>query len=176
MAQEFDLDQVDFITIGTIGPPGQRTFHLQAGQGTRLLTLTIEKEQASALADSIASLLEEIAAKFHRTTQPPIPQPDLELHEPILPAFRVAQMGIGYDSDADRLVLVLNELLAEGVSAEPSTARLVATREQMLALAEHTRMVVASGRPICRNCGRPIDPDGHFCPNSNGHRKPVPWG
>jgi hypothetical protein len=30
--------------------------------------------------------------------------------------------------------------------------------------------VAAQGRPICGNCGEPIDPAGHFCPRSNGHK------
>jgi uncharacterized repeat protein (TIGR03847 family) len=151
-------------------------FHLQASQGNRLLTLTIEKEQAAALAESITSMLEEIHKQHERTTNAPRGTLDLELHEPILPAFRVGQMGLGYDSDNDLIVLVLNELLPEGASEEPRVARLAATRERMMALADHAMVVVTSGRPMCGNCGRPIDPDGHFCPNSNGHRKPVPWG
>ncbi len=176
MAVEYELDPVDFVTVGTIGPPGQRVFHLQAGKSGQLLTLTIEKEQASALAESITSLLEEIQEKYFRATALGGPRVDLELQEPILPAFRVAQMGLGYDSDGDQLVLILNELLPEGAEEEPRVARLGASREQMMALAEHTRAVVAGGRPICGNCGRPMDPEGHFCPNSNGHRKPVQWG
>jgi uncharacterized repeat protein (TIGR03847 family) len=85
-------------------------------------------------------------------------------------------MGLGYDNDADQLVLILNELLPEDTEEEPRVARLSASREQMRALADHAHSVVAGGRPICGNCGRPIDPEGHFCPNSNGHRKPVQWG
>jgi hypothetical protein len=42
MAAEYELDQVDFITVGTIGPPGQRVFHLQAAKENNFL-LTIEK-------------------------------------------------------------------------------------------------------------------------------------
>lgn len=175
MAAEYELDPVDTITVGTIGPPGQRIFHLQASKAGRLLTLTVEKEQAAALAESIVSLLEEINSKYSRATVPVSGKYDLELQEPILPAFRVAQMGLGYDSDSDQLVLILNELLPEDTEEEPRVARLSASREQMLALAEHTQNVVAGGRPICGNCGRPIDPEGHFCPNSNGHRKPVQW-
>jgi uncharacterized repeat protein (TIGR03847 family) len=177
MAAEYNMDQVDFITVDTIGPPGQRVFHLQAGQGDQLLTLTVEKEQAAALAESISSLLGEIADRYNHTTpEPVLRQFDLDLREPILPAFRVAQMGLGYDSDTDQIVLIVNELLPEEAGDDASIARLSATREQMSALAIHTRDVVKGGRPICGNCGRPMDPEGHFCPNSNGHRKPVQWG
>jgi uncharacterized repeat protein (TIGR03847 family) len=39
----------------------------------------------------------------------------------------------------------------------------------MRALARHAAAIVAAGRPICVLCGRPIDPEGHFCPKRNGH-------
>jgi uncharacterized repeat protein (TIGR03847 family) len=176
MAAEYDLDKVSFVTIDTIGPPGQRVFHLQAGQNDTLLTLVIEKEQAAALADSITSLLVEIAERYnHPTPEADVRKFDLDLREPILPAFRVAQMGLGYDSDTDQIVLIVNELLPDDTEEEPNVARISATREQMSALAQHTRSVVSGGRPVCGNCGRPMDPAGHFCPNSNGHRKPVEW-
>lgn len=177
MAQEYELDSLDFITVGTIGPPGQRVFHLQARQDSNLLTLTIEKEQAAALAESVTTLLEDIAeAHSLMTPEADLNSLDLALLEPIRPMFRVAQMGLGYDHENDRLILVVNELLPEEEGSEPRLARLVATRPQMQALAAQAENAVAGGRPVCGNCGRPKDPEGHFCPKSNGHRHPVQWG
>ena len=167
MADEYEFGSVDFITVGTIGPPGQRVFHLQAKQDDDLLTLIIEKEQASALIEKIQEDLNLPTDELN------LQQLDLALLEPILPVFRVAQMGLGYDDNKDVLILVVSELLPEDAETEPRSARIVATRAQMQALARHTQNVVEQGRPICGNCGRPIDPDGHFCPKSNGHRKHV---
>jgi len=176
MPHDLELDSVDFVTIGTIGPPGQRTFHLQAKMDDLLVTLTIEKFQASAIADSIDQILEQISSEYSvQTPAPDVSTMDLALLEPIQPRFRVGQIGMGYDADNDLLFLVAGELLPEEAVEEPRTVRIGATRVQMTALAEHTRHVVEQGRPICGNCGQPIDPDGHFCPRSNGHRKPVPW-
>lgn len=31
--------------------------------------------------------------------------------------------------------------------------------------------VVSAGRPACPFCGQPLDPDGHLCPRSNGHKQ-----
>jgi uncharacterized repeat protein (TIGR03847 family) len=177
MPTEYDLDRVDFITVETIGPAGQRVFHLQAGQNDQLMTLIIEKEQATALAESVTNLLSEIGERYSKPTdEPELRRFDLELHEPILPTFRVSQMGLGYDADTDQVVLIVNELVPEDAGDEPRVARFAATRDQMAALALHTQQVVSGGRPICGNCGRPMDPEGHFCPQSNGHRKPVQWG
>ena len=52
----------------------------------------------------------------------------------------------------------------------PERARFWATREQMLSLARHGAMVCAHGRPRCRLCGNPLEPEGHRCPALNGHR------
>jgi uncharacterized repeat protein (TIGR03847 family) len=49
--------------------------------------------------------------------------------------------------------------------------RMWATREQMYALARRGEREVAGGRPTCSMCGQPIEPEGHFCPRSNGHRE-----
>ena len=42
MAASYDLPGVDRLVVGTVGPPGERVFYLQARQGRRLLTLKVE--------------------------------------------------------------------------------------------------------------------------------------
>jgi uncharacterized repeat protein (TIGR03847 family) len=74
------------------------------------------------------------------------------------------------DEDDDE-ALALAEI-AEGIDRpEPRRIRMWATREQMLSFARHGAAVCAAGRPRCRFCGNPIDPDGHVCPAMNGHHK-----
>ena len=58
----------------------------------------------------------------------------------------------------------------EEPSREPGRVRFWATREQMLSLARHGAAVCAQGRPLCRLCHNPIEPEGHQCPALNGHR------
>ncbi len=171
----YDLDPVSFITIGTIGPPGRRTFYLQASQGSTIVSLIIEKEQAQALAESLEQLLEALDERY--------PQPsgtiqevryDMALLQPVNELWRVGQMGLGYDDEADLIVLVAQELVFEGdESPEPEAVRFTGTREQMRALSRHALEIVSQGRPMCPLCGNPIDPQGHFCPPSNGHRQAV---
>jgi hypothetical protein len=33
--------------------------------------------------------------------------------------------------------------------------------------------LVRAGRPACPLCGNPMDPEGHSCPRTNGHRSPA---
>ncbi|WP_129671203.1 DUF3090 family protein [Candidatus Chloroploca sp. Khr17] len=165
----YDLDAVQRITAGAVGPRGQRVFYVQARRGARLITLAAEKEQVRALAEAISRLLDTLAEKNPRlTTSDDLFIADMSLEEPLEPEFRVAQMGLGYDAERD-LVILLAQGLEDDDESEPPTARLSASRPQMRALAIHAAQVVAAGRPICGNCGRPIDPVGHFCPQRNGH-------
>lgn len=171
MAPEFyDLNPVIYITADAVGPPGQRIFYLQASQGDTLVTLVLEKEQVQALAISVEQMLEELENRHPQSVSEMelISQYDLVLREPIEPLFRVGQMGLGYDEDADMLIVVAQELTDD--SEEMSVARFWASRAQMKALSEHSLEVVESGRPRCPLCDSPIDPDGHFCPRRNGHK------
>lgn len=183
MSEPLEFDPTEFVTIGTIGPPGKRVFYLQAGRRGDMVTLVIEKEHAASLAAGIAQILEEVAEKLDRETlAPSMEGRDMALREPIKPLFRVAQMGLGYDGERDQMVLVVQELVLAGEEdwseesdVEPKVVRFYVSCEEMLALSRHIEEVVTSGRPICGNCGNPIDPDGHFCPKSNGHGRKASW-
>jgi uncharacterized repeat protein (TIGR03847 family) len=169
----FELNPVSHITTGYIGQPGQRVFYLQAASGGETVTLIIEKVQVEALAQSIVQLLDELHQKFSNLSRAEsgYRAERMALQVPLDPAFRVGQLGLGYDPDRDLIVLVAQEVTTEERGPdEAGVARLFATRAQMLALSEHGQAVVRQGRPICGLCGQPIDAEGHFCPRSNGHK------
>jgi len=169
MARHIELNPVTHLTIGTVGPPGRRTFYLQGGRGTEFISLVIEKEQAIMLVSSFDTLMEELAQKHppeSRDSQEPVWR-DMRLHEPVEALFRVGNMGLGYNEESDQIVLVAYELVEEG--EEPNVVSFWTSRPQIQALTKHTNEVVKAGRPVCGNCGAPIDPEGHFCPQRNGH-------
>jgi uncharacterized repeat protein (TIGR03847 family) len=169
--QVFDLNPVDRITADAIGEPGQRVFYLQARKGGRLVTLICEKEHVAALAIAIEELLVSLVDDEADAAEPdPVIHEGMELEVPLDPAFRVAQVNLGYDQVSSRLVVIAYELLDEDDDSRPSVARFWATPAQMRAFSIHGQEVVAAGRPSCAMCGEPIDPEGHFCPRKNGHR------
>lgn len=165
-----ELTQVDFITIDTIGPPGQRTFYLQAAQDNTLITLIIEKEHAAALSIAIHGILE----KLGEAEDEPEP-PDLDLIHPVEPLFRVGRLGLGYDQIRDMLVIMAEELATEDEDEEEQQQTRVhiwVNRTQMAALAHNAAIAVASGRPRCPLCKEILNPDEeHVCVRGNGRKR-----
>ena len=47
MAHQIELNPVSLLTVGTIGPAGQRVFYLQGSRRTETISLNVEKEQMS---------------------------------------------------------------------------------------------------------------------------------
>jgi uncharacterized repeat protein (TIGR03847 family) len=171
VSKSFDLPAVQRLTVGTVGPVGKRAFYLQARQGDQLVTLKVEKQQVGALSQLLAELLEDLPAVGE------LPADDaLELEEPVLDEWPVGTMRIDYDRDADQVILVAEEVTAVDEEGEPeetgSMARFGATREQVAALVQRGAALVEAGRPPCPLCGYPLDPGGHSCPRTNGHRPP----
>jgi uncharacterized repeat protein (TIGR03847 family) len=163
---EIILDPVDFVTIGTVGPKGRRLFHLQAAQGERLISLILEKEQARALAEALQELLDDLNEKHPAQPEQDVNSAhwDMSLRDPIEPLFRVSQMGLGYDEERDKVMLVAQELVnieADEVDTDldapaPQLVRMWGSREQMRALSEHTRTIVKQGRPDAKSNGHII--------------------
>jgi uncharacterized repeat protein (TIGR03847 family) len=97
----------------------------------------------------------------------------MRIHPPVDPLFRVGEIGLGYDTENDLVVLVVREL--PGEEQEPGDERLGivrfwCTRSQVRAMARWGMEVASRGRPLCPQCGESIDPQGHFCPKKNGHK------
>ena len=169
MAAYFELDDVDAFTAGAIGRPGQRVFYLQARADGRRVTIKCEKQQAGALGQYLDRLLEDL------------PTPDgapidaaLELMTPLDAVFVLGPIGLGYDTDLDRFVIVLEEVVPVDDDGEPlveaedrGKVRFRITRSQARAFARKADEVVAAGRASCVFCGQPMDPDGHPCPRMN---------
>jgi uncharacterized repeat protein (TIGR03847 family) len=160
---EIELDPVDFLTVGTVGPKGRRLFHLQGGKDEHVVTLVLEKEQARALADAIEELLNDLNQKYPDRLEKDVnfSRLNMSLRDPLEPLFRIAQMGLGYDEERNLVVLIARELVVveeeqEAETVEPQSVRMWATREQMRALSEHTHQVVKQGRADPKSNGHMI--------------------
>ena len=179
MSASFQLDGPEHFTAGAVGPPGQRVFYLQGREADTMVTLKCEKEQVAALAEYLGGLLARLP------TATATPDDKRELLQPFEAAWPVGSLGVGYDGERDRIVVVANERVeredeeeeeegAGGAAGEPelASARFAITRAQAAAFVERARLLQRAGRPTCPMCGEPKDPAGHACPRSNGHIVP----
>ena len=161
---EIDIKPIHFITIGTIGPPGKRMFHLQAGGDAGVISFTIEKEQARALSEAIDEFIDELREKSVDIADVDMNEWDMDLREPIEPIFRISQMGLGYDEEDDLVILVAQEVVfeddevEEGLTepTEPSVVRMWGTPQQMMALSHIANTTVKAGRADPKQNGRII--------------------
>lgn len=170
----FDLSNPDVFTAGTVGPPGQRVFYLQARDEGLVVTVRCEKQQVAALADYFDALLDDLEPSPYA-----VADDDLELVEPVVPLWTVGPIGVAYDDPEDKIVVVLEELIVDDdpdrdPDVEPdidpeagASVKVRLTRAQVSGFARRAHDLVSAGRPPCRFCGLPVDPAGHPCPRMN---------
>lgn len=175
--------QPDRFVSGTVGQPGDRTFYLQASAEARLISVTLEKQQLSVLAERLATLLDEVAARFDTEVPDAAPEEMLDtepLEVPVEAEFRVGTMGLGWDAESDSVVIELLAVTEEEVDETvvlddteegPDAVRVFLTPAYARAFSERAERVIAAGRKPCPLCGEPLDPDGHICPRQNGYRR-----
>jgi len=170
---EVDLDPVTHITTDAIGKPGQRVFYIQGWQDDRIISVIVEKVQIQSLAAGCEQFFGEIAKEYPDLAAADTDFDESKMHisPPVDPLFRAGEIGLGYDADRDMMILVVREILLEGQDAEEvGVVRYWCTRSQLLALCRWGMQVAERGRPICPQCGEPMEPEGHFCPKKNGHK------
>jgi uncharacterized repeat protein (TIGR03847 family) len=176
------FDTPDRFIAGTVGEPGNRTFFLQARDGTRIVSVALEKVQVAALAQRLDELLDELerrGVEGAETNEALVGDP-APLDEPINEAFRVGTITLGWDT-GDELVLVEAAEIVEGEEDDeeepdeddedgPDVLRVRIAPLAARSFVARAVRVLGAGRPPCPLCGQPLDPTGHLCPRRNGHR------
>src|SRR6478609_5318416 len=79
----FSFNPPDRFVAGTIGVPGNRTFFIQARRAGQLVSVVLEKVQVAVLAERLG----------------------VPLEEPINDAFRATTLTLGWDGDAERILV-----------------------------------------------------------------------
>jgi uncharacterized repeat protein (TIGR03847 family) len=163
----------EIFTADFIGNPGQRAFYVQVRGSFGTHSYEIEKQQVGALAEKLREVLVMVDQGDTVLEAEPARDPALALDSPVEPDYRVGTMGLAYDEESDIIVVILqpvSEEEDEPVVELETGDRLLLRRDQVRAFILHAASIVAEGRPTCRLCGLPMDPEGHQCPASNGHR------
>lgn len=165
---------------GTVGPPGQRTFFLQAQDGRRVTSVSLEKQQVEALAERIGELLDEVP---EAAAVPAGPEDNAPLAAPIDDEFRVSTLSLAWNGEQQVVVV---EAYDTQVELEPdeegdgmvevtpegtSVLRVVLVPAAAREFVRRALATIAQGRPPCPFCGGPLDDGGHVCPRANGFKR-----
>lgn len=181
-----DFDPPERFIADAVGPPGGRTFFLQAVDGSRVMTVAVEKEQVRLLGESLTELLEEMAPAPDGTEGqgPEHVQPDnAPLHTPIEEDFRARALTLAWDPDRRTATIEASEQDPDTVSGDATDSdaesdvfgsdaiRVVLDVPMARGFAQRCATSIKGGRPSCPFCGGPLDPSGHICPRANGYRR-----
>lgn len=169
----------DRFIAGTVGEPGNRTFYLQAVHETRVVSVQCEKQQVAVLAERIGALLVEINRRFGTPLPPESEVRDLSpLVMPVDSEFQVGTMGLGWDAEAESVVVELlavsdiefdASVILDDSEEGPDAVRVFLSPESARQFADRSQRVISAGRPPCPLCDEPLDPDGHLCVRTNGY-------
>ncbi|CAN5343163.1 DUF3090 domain-containing protein [soil metagenome] len=182
------FDPPERFVAGTVGPPGQRTFFLQARTGPRVTSVALEKQQVVVLAERIEEMLDDLLrAAGGEASIPAVSPVALEdngpLEQPIVEEFRAGTMTLSWDSEDQRIVVEVfpfteeageetDSPVEEVEESEPEEILVVRLPAALArAFTKRAQAVVSAGRAPCPFCGGPMDPSGHLCPRSNGFRR-----
>ena len=170
-----DLGRVSSLEAEAIGEPGQRTFRLRLSSGEHTASLWLEKEQLQALALALMRLLVQMGQPEYIPAAGTVANPLSSFPEEPSLDLKVGRLGLGLDQTEGNIVLFAYETEEgedEPEESEQAEAALAcrAAPAQCRDLVAMIEGIVAAGRPLCRLCLAPIDPEGHVCARSNGHR------
>jgi len=97
----------------------------------------------------------------------PVELVDNDPLDPVQEWFRVGAIGLGWDPTTAQVLIDAHPLSDDdadpALEADAEAGRVRMPVGAARAFARRTREVVDAGRPICSDCGQPIDPDGHDC-------------
>jgi uncharacterized repeat protein (TIGR03847 family) len=99
------FDRPQRFVAGTVGQPGDRTFFLQAIDGNRVVSVSLEKQQVLVLAERLEQMLSQIAERTGAPVPPAAPADTGSLSQPIEEEFRVAALGLAWDSDTGQVLI-----------------------------------------------------------------------
>lgn len=148
------------VMVGVRGEVGNRLFLLQVREGRRLVIVKCEKIQLGALAEWISQVIGELGRPAHLPDDFTL-EPEYEVD------FVAGDIAVSLDEKA-RVI----DVAVQSVEGD-SSLNLRLSREWAAGLAIAIARLVEAGRPLCPLCGGPLDPKGHDCPRTNGHRPPI---
>lgn len=176
----------DRFVVGTVGPPGERAFYLQVSAENRTVTLSLEKQHAKALGESIDKMLDDISA-MHPDLG--LPGQALELDDakplemPVDPEFPLGAIALNWKQESSLVVvdlvsaeggMITDEALLDDANTNHDVVRIQMSPYRARQFSLRCRRVVLAGRQQCPLCGELMGPTGHLCVRLNGYKQRTP--
>lgn len=163
--------RVASMQANAVGEPGSRRFRLLVtSSGGATATLWMEKEQLFNLAVALKNLTVQVEEQ-KGGGQTPGEDGEPEVLSSIVSQpleFQVGRLAVGYDEATSLYLIAANDIEASE-EATPELS-LMATKQDIEALADEAFEVCAAGRPRCPLCSAPMNAgEKHICPRQNGH-------
>ena len=98
-----DFDEPDVCTVGVLGEVGRRLFLFYCRQGLTETTVKVEKQQIAVLSGYLGRIVKELGRPGH------LPE-DFDYLGTEEYEWVVGTIGVSYDEELDRIVIVLEEI------------------------------------------------------------------
>lgn len=174
------LHDAQRLFVEALGEPGKRRFRMLVVVQDLTYIVWMEKQQLQALGMAIEQIFEHIDDDVLSDDSADAP---VEFDLATGNQFRLGKVELGVEDGSERIVIAAYDI-QEAASRIDSTTwevsedddedgdpvlRVRLTRRQALYISSQAEVLAAAGRPRCSMCGAPMDPEGHVCPEQNGH-------
>ncbi len=146
-----------------LGQPGQRRFRLMVQANDETWIMWMEKQQMHALGLALAQILQQAGTEDAIIATSSGFGP---FDEETTNQFRLGRVDLGFDESDSSLIVVGHNIQED---EDDTGLGLRFSQAQVNELIRESAALVAAGRPLCPMCGQPRDPEGHVCPEQNGH-------
>ena len=145
-----EFTQVTKFVPETFGDPGMRTFRINVDSASSTAAIWLEKEQLAELSVAMLQLAKETPDNNEGVAEPPL---ELEAAGLTNLDFKAGRLAFGHNPETNMFIIDAHD--PEDDSEEP-TVRLWLTRSMISDFAKDGLEIVASGRPICPLCEKPV--------------------
>lgn len=178
-----DFADPDRFVVGTIGEPGERAFYLQASHAGVTVTLSLEKQHAKALGESVDKMLDDISATHPDLSLPPSARSldDSEpLEMPVDPEFPLGAIALNWLPESARVVIdlvsaaggqITDESLLDETNEDHDVVRIQLSPYSARQFSLRCKRVVEAGRQQCPLCQELLTRKPHMCIRLNGYKK-----
>lgn len=167
MEKQYEFNEPPLLSAIAMGMPGKRTFFLVIGEEQDWVRVWLEKEHLEALGLAIEQFLTNLPEEnlnFQRNAQQTT-LPDTVSSKLPSAELEIEQITLGLDEDKAVISFIVHAVGPQKIDQAELECKV--TLAQLEELGEKAGKICAAGRPRCKLCGRPIDPEGHICPKGN---------